>query len=708
MSYPIISSNLYDNTSRLYDVSRIVNEDLSFNLTMYESYSPVIMTPYFAITYGTSFMAVIAAFIHVALYYGADIWLIAKTRCSRRMRCVQESGIAESLQGFLGSPIADSSLENESAALPAATLSVGVREPAAELVSGFGQGCGPTTGRRNSDTVLFKKDGIIRPRQFSLQLGSFSMPTLQENSTAAAAAPRCSKTVVDDRAQIPTEMFGKEDIHTTLMRAYPEIPGWWFGSIFVICFAMAVMVCRASEIQLPVYALVLALILAAAFAIPMAIIEALSSTQIGLNVLSEVVCGYLLPGDQLGNSIFKCYSYMALYQCLNLTQGFKLGHYMKVPPRKILIVVIYGTLVGAVVKIQFMEWLLLYNRKELLDASPRSGWSLRNLSLFFSASLLWGAISPKRLFAEGSIYHFLPYCFLIGIVLPVPFYIMHRYYPPYGAMCKGNSIFPFMPKCRCPTSHIAASSEDDGLSTTAIYTATFHGDRHDKTLFDSENNTKRERSCASRIFGQCWSFRDRGHQDQGEDKEMSPDQVASGGGGGGGGTCETNLDNDSSEENSIESSDRSIASDDPIIAEFQRDSSSSSSTSFSSTQVPHLYYSNSDSTLNYHLRRFPWHLINTPLICAGASFVPQAPASFVVSAGIVSFCFAFLVLRYHHEWWRRYTFVLAAALDAGTQICNMTIFVIFSLILRGAVEFPNWFGNDALNVEKCGVGDGYN
>lgn len=64
--------------------------------------------------------------------------------------------------------------------------------------------------------------------------------------------------------------------------------------MFVVCFTVAVVVCHTSDIQLPVYALIIALLLAAVFALPMAIIQALSSSQIGLNVLSEVVCGYLL------------------------------------------------------------------------------------------------------------------------------------------------------------------------------------------------------------------------------------------------------------------------------------------------------------------------------------------------------------------------------------------------------------------------------
>ncbi|OAQ26205.1 OPT superfamily oligopeptide transporter [Linnemannia elongata AG-77] len=552
MSYPIVSSNLFDNSSELYDVSQIVNKDLSFNITMYESYSPIIMTPYFAITYGTSFMAVIATLVHVSLYYGSDIWLIAKTRFTRKYDRIQALPFIQSLKVLF-----DKGSQHESGQETSHSRTTG--HASTDLGHAYiGLEGSPLGGTRSSESMSFRNEvvdggagmggisglGSVDERKSFSRSSHYRQQSQQCQhqdtflSSELGQSNGCpsrqrTKHYVDDRDQIPTEMFGTEDIHTSLMRAYPEIPGWWFGTLFVICFTVAVFVCITSDIHLPVYALILALVLAAVFAIPMAIIQALSSSQVGLNVLSEVICGYLLPGNQLGNSVFKCYSYMALYQCLNLTQAFKLGHYMKVPPRKIFITVIYGTLVGAFVNLQVLDWVLHYNRDALFDTNPQSGWSFRNLDLFFSASLLWGAISPKLLFEQGSIYQFLPYCFLIGVFIPIP----------------------------------------------------------------------------------VW---------------------------------------------------------------------------------------------NNRLRRVPWHLINTPLICVGASFVPQAPASFVTSAGIVAFIFAFLVLRFRHEWWRRYTFVLAAALDAGTQICNMAIFVVFSLILKGAVEFPDWLGNDAVNPEKCGVGDGYN
>ncbi|CAG8775348.1 16301_t:CDS:2, partial [Racocetra fulgida] len=54
------------------------------------------------------------------------------------------------------------------------------------------------------------------------------------------------------------------------------------------------------------------------------VIQAISNNQIGLNVLTEMVCGYVLPGRPIANVYFKCYGYMAMYQCLLLVSDLKL------------------------------------------------------------------------------------------------------------------------------------------------------------------------------------------------------------------------------------------------------------------------------------------------------------------------------------------------------------------------------------------------
>lgn len=48
---------------------------------------------------------------------------------------------------------------------------------------------------------------------------------------------------------------------------------------------------------------------------------------------------------------------------------------------------------------------------------------------FFTASVIWGVIGPKRIYGNGGIYHPLEYGFLIGALLPVPFWLLAKRFP---------------------------------------------------------------------------------------------------------------------------------------------------------------------------------------------------------------------------------------------------------------------------------------
>lgn len=50
----------------------------------------------------------------------------------------------------------------------------------------------------------------------------------------------------------------------------------------------------------------------------------------GLNIVTEFVAGFLMPGKPVANVTFKTYGYITQYQALLLISDLKLGHYMKV------------------------------------------------------------------------------------------------------------------------------------------------------------------------------------------------------------------------------------------------------------------------------------------------------------------------------------------------------------------------------------------
>lgn len=55
--------------------------------------------------------------------------------------------------------------------------------------------------------------------------------------------------------------------------------------------------------------------------------------RLALNIITEYIVGYLYPGRPIANICFKAYGHISMSQAIVFLQDFKLGHYMKIPPR---------------------------------------------------------------------------------------------------------------------------------------------------------------------------------------------------------------------------------------------------------------------------------------------------------------------------------------------------------------------------------------
>jgi OPT family oligopeptide transporter len=59
----------------------------------------------------------------------------------------------------------------------------------------------------------------------------------------------------------------------------------------------------------------------------------------------------------------------------------------------------------------------------------KDGFICPGSTTFFTASVLWGVIGPRRVFSIGAPYSGLLWFFPIGAVLPIPFYFLSRRFP---------------------------------------------------------------------------------------------------------------------------------------------------------------------------------------------------------------------------------------------------------------------------------------
>jgi hypothetical protein len=88
----------------------------------------------------------------------------------------------------------------------------------------------------------------------------------------------------------------------------------------------------------------LACVVALLFTLPVGIIRATTNQAPALNVITEYIIGYIYPGYPVAVMLFKVTGNVSMKQAIFFLQDFKLGHYMKIPPRAMFLAQVCTTL----------------------------------------------------------------------------------------------------------------------------------------------------------------------------------------------------------------------------------------------------------------------------------------------------------------------------------------------------------------------------
>ncbi|KAK3333123.1 OPT family small oligopeptide transporter [Cercophora scortea] len=220
----------------------------------------------------------------------------------------------------------------------------------------------------------------------------------------------------------------KPDIHMKLMRKYKEAPTWWYMSLFVIMLALGFVTILGWPTNMTWWAFLLAVFISFVFSLPIGIIQAVTNNQIGLNVVTEFVYGYIQPGRPLALMIFKTFGYITMSQALTFVSDLKFGHYMKIPPRTMFMAQVVATTFSCFIQIMALNYALRTIPDVCTPWQPEH-FTCPGGRVFFSASVIWGLIGPARMFSPGQIYSGLFIFFLIGAVVPVIIYFAAKRYP---------------------------------------------------------------------------------------------------------------------------------------------------------------------------------------------------------------------------------------------------------------------------------------
>lgn len=228
------------------------------------------------------------------------------------------------------------------------------------------------------------------------------------------------------------------------MSRYPQVPEWWYLGIFLSMFTLGIISIEVWPSEMPVWAFVLALIIAFVYIIPIGMIQAITNLQVGLNVITELIIGsvesrsniiifnisyrYALPGRPVAMMMFKTWGYITMAQALTFASDFKLGHYMKVAPKPMFWSQILATVIAGTVQLGVQAWMFT-NIPHMCDPHQADGFICPNTEVFGTASIIWGVIGPGLQFSKGQTYYPLLFFFLVGAIAPVVPWLFMKKYP---------------------------------------------------------------------------------------------------------------------------------------------------------------------------------------------------------------------------------------------------------------------------------------
>jgi hypothetical protein len=188
-------------------------------------------------------------------------------------------------------------------------------------------------------------------------------------------------------------------------------------------------------------------ILAFVCTLPLSVLSATTGQYLGLNVITELIIGYALPGRPIAMMLFKTWGYITMAQSITFTGDFKLAHYMKIPHRSMFFCQVVATIVAGTVQLGVQAW-MFSNIEGLCDTDQKDGFICPVTIVFGNASIIvskvvvfahticipwlknvvlqWGVIGPGRLFSHGQLYYGLMFFFLAGILAPLFQWILHK------------------------------------------------------------------------------------------------------------------------------------------------------------------------------------------------------------------------------------------------------------------------------------------
>ncbi|KAJ7126834.1 OPT oligopeptide transporter protein-domain-containing protein [Mycena epipterygia] len=231
----------------------------------------------------------------------------------------------------------------------------------------------------------------------------------------------------DGMRQAPKD-DGDLDPHYREMLKYPDAPNSWYLATLIISIIVSLVIIYKADSTLPWWGLFVSLILATISIVFFGSLYAITGLQFIIQPFVQMIGGFIHPGKPVANMFFVLFSYNSVTQAQLLLKDLKIAQYTKLPPRAAFTAQVSGTLFGAVLNFVLMNSIIDNQRPILLSVEGTNIWSGQQPQQYNSQAVAWGGLS-HQLFAVNQRYQWVAWAYVVGLFVPVPFWVVYRFWP---------------------------------------------------------------------------------------------------------------------------------------------------------------------------------------------------------------------------------------------------------------------------------------
>ncbi|KAF4613761.1 hypothetical protein D9613_007594 [Agrocybe pediades] len=232
----------------------------------------------------------------------------------------------------------------------------------------------------------------------------------------------------DDGMRDENDLGEDLDPHYREMLKYPDAPNSWYLVTLLASIIMSLVIIYKTDSTLPWWGFLVSIVLATISILFFGTLYAITGLQFIIQPFIQMIGGFIHPGKPMANMYFVLYGYNSVNQAQLLLRDLKIAQYTKLPPRAAFSAQIIGTLFGSVLNFILMNSIIDNQRGILLSVEGTNVWSGQQPQQYNSQAIAWGALSHE-LFAIGKRYQFVAWAYLIGFLVPIPFWIVYKLWP---------------------------------------------------------------------------------------------------------------------------------------------------------------------------------------------------------------------------------------------------------------------------------------